>query len=104
MLDPLYLQQGEHSCKILYICNKGSVHVRSSISATRGALCYELVSSKRYKLAYTPIEDSDQHVHLHSLMSVLGLLWVAKCPTFLMGESFRIDPEFSNLRLTFHRN
>ena len=38
MLDPLYLQQGEHSCKILYICNKGSTHVRSSISATRGAL------------------------------------------------------------------
>ena len=32
------MQQGERLCKILYICNKGSIHVRSSISATRGAL------------------------------------------------------------------
>ena len=44
MLDPLYLQQEEHSCKICYICNKmstrkilyiciiRSTHVRSSIS------------------------------------------------------------------------
>ena len=28
----------EHPCKILYICNKRSTHVRSSISVTRGAL------------------------------------------------------------------
>ena len=27
----LYLQQGEHSCKILYIFNKGSTHVRFSV-------------------------------------------------------------------------
>ena len=38
MQDPLYLQQGEHSCKSLYICNKGNTHVRSSISAIRVAL------------------------------------------------------------------
>ena len=31
MLDSLYLQKGGHSCKILYICNKGSTHVRSSV-------------------------------------------------------------------------
>ena len=28
MLDPLYLKQGEHSCKIIYVCNNGSTHVR----------------------------------------------------------------------------
>ena len=45
MQDPLYLQQVEHSCKMLYICNKRSTQirfsvsaVRSPISATRGAL------------------------------------------------------------------
>ena len=35
MLDPLYLQQEEHSCKILYICNKRSTQVRSSIYTIR---------------------------------------------------------------------
>ena len=38
MLDPLYLQQEDHLCKILEICNKRSTDVRSFISATRGAL------------------------------------------------------------------
>ena len=33
----------EHSCKILYICNKGSTHVRSSIFAIRGALMLDLL-------------------------------------------------------------
>ena len=28
------------------------------------------MSSKRYKLAYMPIEDSDQHAHLHILIRV----------------------------------
>ena len=49
MLDPLYLQQEEHSYKILRICNKEhswkipnicnkrGTHVRASISATSGA-------------------------------------------------------------------
>ena len=40
MLGPLYLQQEEHSCKVLYICNKRSTSVRPSISATRGAHMY----------------------------------------------------------------
>ena len=35
MLDPL--QQEEHQCKILYIYNKRSTHLRFSISTTRGA-------------------------------------------------------------------
>ena len=35
MYDPLYLQQEEHSCKILYICNKGSTYVRSSITTVK---------------------------------------------------------------------
>ena len=38
MYDPLYLQQEEHSFEILYICNKRSTYVRSSIYATRVAL------------------------------------------------------------------
>ena len=31
----IYLQEVEHSCMILYICNRRSTHVRSTISATR---------------------------------------------------------------------
>ena len=38
MKDPLYLLQEKHSWNIPYICNKGSMHVRSSLSATREAL------------------------------------------------------------------
>ena len=58
----------EHSCKILFICNKGSTHVRSSISATRGAPCKILyicnkgsthvrssISATRGALMYDPL-------------------------------------------------
>ena len=41
MYDPLYLQQGKHSCMIIYICNKWDTYVCSSISATRRALLYD---------------------------------------------------------------
>ena len=59
IFDPLYLQQGEHSCKFLYICNKGNTHVRSSISATRGALMQDSL--------YTISHGLDQFITLYFL-------------------------------------
>ena len=43
---------------------------------------YDTVSSKRYKLAFAPIEDSDQPTH-----PLLGALWLTKGPTFLQVEN-----------------
>ena len=45
--DPLYLQQNEHSYKILCVCNKIIIHVRG---ATRGARMYDplCMSSKPF--------------------------------------------------------
>ena len=52
MQDTLHLQQEEHSCKILLICNKRSTHVRSSISL----LLPDLVSG--FRVTVSGLDDN----------------------------------------------
>ena len=48
----------------------------------------ELVYNKRYKLACTPMEESEEHAHLCSLVRAFdGALWVAKGSMFLHAEN-----------------
>ena len=47
------------------------------------------MSSKRYKLACAPIEDSDQPTQ--SDQSSMGTLWVAKEPTISSGKKLKTD-------------
>ena len=67
MYEPLYLQQEEHLCKILYICNKRGTHVELFISATRGHSCKILyICNKRS----TPVRSSIYSTHFWALNSL----------------------------------
>ena len=54
MQDPQYLQQEERSCKIIYICNKMSAHVRSSIYVI---LCHCVIFNSIKNLEGRPIAN-----------------------------------------------
>ena len=56
---------------------------------------YEPVSSKRYKLAYAPIKDTDQTAHLRSLICVFDV--------HSMGSQGSKKTKYDNdLNLTVH--